>query len=271
VEPIYTFRGHVGAVLCLEVDSDGKQCFSGGLDSDVRVWNIPNINTDHYDTYDPTVPCMTLKGHSDAVWSLSHSSTRQQVLSASSDMTVRLWNVPSSSPQDALVQTYKTEADGVPTCIEFVRCDSNHAVVSHHNGKVVLYDLETGKTPVMLADDDGGRVNYCITHPTMPITITAHDDRHIKFFDNVSGKMIHSMVAHLDAVTSLSVDPNGLYLLSGSHDSSIRLWNLDNKTCIQELTSHRRKFDEAIYSVAFHPNATYIGSAGADALAKVFV
>ena len=28
--------------------------------------------------------------------------------------------------------------------------------------------------------------------------------------------MIHSMVAHLDAVTSLAVDPNGLYLLSGS-------------------------------------------------------
>ena len=33
---------------------------------------------------------------------------------------------------------------------------------------------------------------------------------------SVSGKMIHSMVAHLDAVTSLAIDPNGLYLLSGS-------------------------------------------------------
>ena len=32
----------------------------------------------------------------------------------------------------------------------------------------------------------------------------------------VAGKMIHSMVAHLDAVTSLAIDPNGLYLLSGS-------------------------------------------------------
>ena len=31
-----------------------------------------------------------------------------------------------------------------------------------------------------------------------------------------SGKVVHSMVAHLDAVTSLAVDPNGLYLLSGS-------------------------------------------------------
>jgi len=48
------------------------------------------------------------------------------------------------------------------------------------------------------------------------LTITAHDDHHIRFFDNNTGKMVHSMVAHLDAVTSLAVDPNGLYLLSGS-------------------------------------------------------
>ncbi len=32
----------------------------------------------------------------------------------------------------------------------------------------------------------------------------------------IAGKQIHTMVAHLDAVTSLSIDPTGLYLLSGS-------------------------------------------------------
>ncbi len=32
----------------------------------------------------------------------------------------------------------------------------------------------------------------------------------------IEGKLIHSMVAHLDSVTSLAVDPNGLYLMSGS-------------------------------------------------------
>lgn len=55
------------------------------------------------------------------------------------------------------------------------------------------------------------------------------------------------------------------------HDSSIRLWNMDSKTCVQEVTAHRKKSDEAIYDVAFHPSKAYIGSAGADALAKVFV
>lgn len=31
-----------------------------------------------------------------------------------------------------------------------------------------------------------------------------------------SGKCVHSMVAHLDAVTCLAVDPNGVFLMSGS-------------------------------------------------------
>lgn len=37
-----------------------------------------------------------------------------------------------------------------------------------------------------------------------------------KIFVSLTGKLIHSMVAHLNAVSSLAVDPNGLYLLSGS-------------------------------------------------------
>ena len=55
-----------------------------------------------------------------------------------------------------------------------------------------------------------------VSHPTLGITITAHEDRHIRFWDNASGRLLSSMVAHLDAVTSLALDTSGLYLLSGS-------------------------------------------------------
>ena len=60
------------------------------------------------------------------------------------------------------------------------------------------------------------RINKLISHPTLPVAISAHEDRSIRFFDSTSGQAIDTMVAHLDAVTSLAVDPNGLYLLSGS-------------------------------------------------------
>lgn len=31
-------------------------------------------------------------------------------------------------------------------------------------------------------------INRVVSHPTLPVTITAHEDRHIKFFDNKTGK-----------------------------------------------------------------------------------
>ncbi|XP_060117419.1 striatin-3 isoform X4 [Heteronotia binoei] len=275
VEPIYTFRAHIGPVLSLAISSNGEQCFSGGIDATIQWWNMPSPNVDPYDTYEPNVLAGTLIAHTDAVWGLSYSGTKNHLLSCSADGTVRLWNPPEKVP---CICAYNGNREyGIPTSVDFIGCDPAHMVTSFSTGNTVIYDLETSQSLVMLSSQtDSGlqsnnHINRVVSHPTLPVTITAHEDRHIKFFDNKTGKMIHSMVAHLDAVTSLAVDPNGIYLMSGSHDCSIRLWNLDSKTCVQEITAHRKKLDESIYDVAFHPSKAYIASAGADALAKVFV
>lgn len=47
--------------------------------------------------------------------------------------------------------------------------------------------------------------------------------------------MIHGTVAHVEAISCLAIDPNGLYLLSGSHDGSLRLWNMEKRICLQVL------------------------------------
>uniref|UniRef100_A0A6Q2YZS6 Striatin-3 n=1 Tax=Esox lucius TaxID=8010 RepID=A0A6Q2YZS6_ESOLU len=274
VEPIYTFRAHVGPVLSLAVSSSGEQCYSGGIDSTIQWWNIPSSNVDPYDTYDPSVLAGTWLGHTDAVWGLAYSGIKNRLLSCSADGTVKLWNPQEKNP---CISTYNAEKDhGIPTAVDFNGCDPAHMVASFNTGTAVIYDLETSHihicpSSVFSALPAANHINKVVSHPTLPVTITAHEDRNIKFFDNKSGKVIHAMVAHLDAVTSLAVDPNGIYLMSGSHDCSIRLWNLDSKTCVQEITAHRKKSDESIYDVAFHPSKAYIASAGADALAKVFV
>uniref|UniRef100_A0A8D3DGE3 Striatin n=1 Tax=Scophthalmus maximus TaxID=52904 RepID=A0A8D3DGE3_SCOMX len=270
VEPIYTFRAHRGAVLSVVMSSTGEQCFSGGVDGTIQCWNTPNPNIDPYDSYDPSVLRGALSGHTDSVWGLVYSSAHQRLLSCSADGTVRLWDANTTSPSLAVFNENKsTDLICVSSFFTFVfkECGtSNFCCFSLcRTGRSLLCRSGVQRTSTPC------QINKVLSHPTLPITITAQEDRHIKFFDNNSGKLIHSMVAHLDAVTSLAVDPNGLYLMSGSHDCSIRLWNLDSKTCIQEFTAHRKKFEESIHDVAFHPSKCYIASAGADALAKVFV
>ncbi|XP_012509256.1 PREDICTED: striatin [Propithecus coquereli] len=259
VEPIYTFRAHKGPVLCVVMSSDGEQCYSGGTDGLIQGWNTTNPNIDPYDSYGPVL-CVVM------------SSDGEQCYSGGTDGLIQGWNTTNPN-----IDPYDSYELGIPASVDLVSSDPSHMVASFSKGYTSIFNMETQQRILTLESNldtpasSSCQINRVISHPTLPISITAHEDRHIKFYDNNTGKLIHSMVAHLEAVTSLAVDPNGLYLMSGSHDCSIRLWNLESKTCIQEFTAHRKKFEESIHDVAFHPSKCYIASAGADALAKVFV
>ncbi|XP_046891588.1 striatin-4 isoform X1 [Hypomesus transpacificus] len=273
VEPIYTFRAHSGAVLSLAMGGDGDLCYSGGLDGTVRCWKIPDLNVDPYDNYDPGIENSVLAGHEDSVWGLAYSAPLQRLASCSADGTIRLWDPQNSSP---CISVFNKEREhGTPTSVAFVTPDPSQVVVSFDGGETLLYDLNTEQSIMVLetqTKDAGSElINRVVSHPSEPISVTAHENRTIRFLDNKTGKVVHSMVAHLDAVTCLTTDPKGTYLISGSHDCSVRLWMLDNRTCVQEITAHRKKHDEAIHDVAFHPSQPFIASAGADALAKIFV
>uniref|UniRef100_UPI0037E96ECE striatin-4 n=1 Tax=Semicossyphus pulcher TaxID=241346 RepID=UPI0037E96ECE len=272
VEPIYTFRAHSGAVLSLTMGEDGESCYSGGLDGTVRCWKMPDLNVDPYDNYDPGIESSVLAGHEDSVWGLTYSAALHRLASCSADGTIRIWDPQNSSP--CLSVFNKEREHGTPTSVAFVATDPNQVVVSFDGGETLLYDLNTEQSTTTLetqTKDGSELINRVVSHPSEPVSITAHENRTIRFLDNKTGKVVHSMVAHLDAVTCLTTDPKGTYLISGSHDCSVRLWMLDNRTCVQEITAHRKKHDEAIHDVAFHPSQPFIASAGADALAKIFV
>ncbi|XP_074990567.1 striatin-4 [Calonectris borealis] len=273
VEPVYAFRGHRGPVLAVAMGRDSALCCSAGVDARIRRWRLPDLDMDPYDGYDPGVLSGVLEGHGDAVWGLAFNPPGDRLASCSADGTVRIWDPRGEGA--ACLSTYDAQSEhGVPTSVTFSGTQPGHAVAAFRTGAAVLYDVEAARAVLTLESRGGGgdsQVNQVVSHPSQPLTITASDDRGIRFLDNRTGKVVHSMVAHLDAVTCLAVDPNGVFLMSGSHDCSLRLWHLAHKTCVQELTAHRKKHEEAVHAVAFHPSRALSASAGADALAKVFV
>ncbi|NXC92397.1 STRN4 protein, partial [Cercotrichas coryphoeus] len=115
-----------------------------------------------------------------------------------------------------------------------------------------------------------GQVNQVVTHPSQPLTITASDDRGIRYLDNRTGHDCSLRLWHLCHLTCVTRVTSPVSVSPG-HDCSLRLWHLCQRTCVQELPAHRRKHAEAVLAVAFHPRRHLSASAGADALAKVFV
>lgn len=122
----------------------------------------------------------------------------------------------------------------------------------------------------------------------MPLLVTGHEDKYIRVFDLSTGTLLYSslmtrykhcfpgqctqsILAHLDAVTSVSLDASGFSLVSGSHDCSIRFWDiLNSRSCVQEVTPHREKAREGVLAVEFHPTLPVMATGGADSLLKLY-
>ena len=108
---------------------------------------------------------------------------------------------------------------GLPTSVDFLPVGVNQIVVSYSSAKTIIYDTETGKSVVNLDSavtygesvqsfnshgwvmgylpphptpyTDGTnktQINQVVSHPTLPLLVTAHEDKYIRFFDSKSGQ-----------------------------------------------------------------------------------
>ena len=53
-------------------------------------------------------------------------------------------------------------------------------------------------------------------------------DKTIKIWDFDTGKLLKSLEGHEEEVCCVSFSPNGDYIASGSEDTTIKIWNMNN-------------------------------------------
>ncbi|KAK9707681.1 1,2-dihydroxy-3-keto-5-methylthiopentene dioxygenase [Basidiobolus ranarum] len=291
-EPFMNFRGHTSAVSSVLFMTEQNKCYSSSLDSTIRIWNLPPSDRDLYSANDAAISCGAFIGHTDSIWDMrlhpEQSGGTRLIASASADGTVKLWDVENnSSPLKSSIGYDGINAGGEingmdkyspnPTSIEFSHSELNKLMIAYQNSIIRLFDIETGQ-PILNFNSDSTydstnatQINKIVAHPTLPLVISAHEDRYIRFFDINSGQCIHSMIAHLDSVSTLDINHTGLQLVSGGHDSSIRVWDTTMYTCLQEFSSHRRKSDEGVCCVRYHLSLPWLASGGTDSVVKIYV
>ncbi|KIK63769.1 hypothetical protein GYMLUDRAFT_71888 [Collybiopsis luxurians FD-317 M1] len=290
IEPQLTLRGHSAAITRLVHAPSKNLLYSASLDSSIRVWSLPSPSHTTYAPYDDTRFRGQLVGHTDAVWDLALARDESTLISCGAEGAVKVWDVSGPSAGLLRLTWGWIGVDGISdgttdddrdapgaTSVEAIKSDLKKVAVAYQNAVVKIFDIETGKELSRLPSDisyDGTpatQVNCITSHPTMSLLVTAHEDKFIRIFDIITGQCTHSMQAHLDGVTSLSIDASGFSLVSGSHDCSIRFWDiLGSRQCVQEITTHREKAREGVLDVDFHPTLPFMASAGADGVVKLY-
>ncbi|NEO84200.1 MAG: DnaJ domain-containing protein [Spirulina sp. SIO3F2] len=71
---------------------------------------------------------------------------------------------------------------------------------------------------------------------------------------------------HQDAVSAIALSPDGRYLVSGSYDETIRIWQLSTGRQFRVLTGHR----DRIHCVAISPDGRWLASGSADQTIKLW-
>ncbi|KAJ5566694.1 uncharacterized protein N7459_010076 [Penicillium hispanicum] len=192
-----------------------------------------------------------------------------------------------------------------PTCISPLSLAGVNFVVSYSDASILVYDTRTGEEIIGMAsletydgtpstgvnsvvattvgfdgsanlDPNRTMAEEEVVHGATGsssvegVIISGYEDRYIRFFDANSGQCTYTMLAHPAAIASLSLSPDGRELVSAGHDASLRFWNLEKRSCTQELTSHRLMRGEGVCAVVWSRDGRWVVSGGGDGVVKVF-
>src|SRR5262249_32741374 len=107
-----------------------------------------------------------------------------------------------------------------------------------------------------MAYEDFEWVN-CATFSSDGRWIAACFEKQIAIWETATGRNVQKFVGHKDTVWSVAISPDVKYLLSGSEDNTVRLWDITTGQEIRRYPGERLGRD-----VVFSPNGTMVASTG---------
>ena len=193
------------------------------------------------------------EGHSKKVNDIGFDSKREQMVTASADKSVIVWNIKLGAKELTLKGHEKDVRQA-----RFAGGDKYIISVSE-DMTVKLWDAETGKL-LYSKREHTKPIRALAVSPEGNYFITGGGDKTIIVWETETGEVIKKIPAHTDWIRSLAVHPDGKSFASGSYDRTIATWDFESGEKIREFTGQRGW----IYSVNYSADGKYIAAASAD-------
>ncbi|KAK4346716.1 hypothetical protein RND71_033055 [Anisodus tanguticus] len=254
---VKTLTGHTNYVFCVNYNPQSNMLVSGSFDETVRLWDVK------------TGKCLkVLPAHSDPVTAVNFNRDGSLIVSSSYDGLCRIWDASTG-------HCMKTIIDDENPPVSFVKFSPNGKFIlvgtldntlkvfeSSMKGYLtgfidelfILYDYETSRKGWLYK-------LHCLLSGN-------HQQRLWNFS---TGKVLKTYTGHVNSkycVSSTFSITNGKYIVSGSEDNCIHMWELQSRKIVQKLEGHT----DTIISVSCHPTQNMIasGSLGNDKTVKIW-
>ena len=224
-KPAGVFRGHRDDVLSIVFSKDGSRLLTASADQSARLWDVS----------DRTL-IREFLGHTWWVWSARFSPDEKQLVTAGRDGTAIVWDTETGEPGPP----FTGHRDGSVYAAVFLTPDRKnapkHQVVASagYDRRVLVWDPSEVQ-PYNFSNLASGR-------------------------DVVPPARYEALLGHTASVRSLAVAADGLTLLSGADDNTVKVWDIESLKAIRTFRGH----DKWVRACAFGPDGKWLLSGSHD-------
>lgn len=235
---LFTLNGHLDYIRTVFFHHELPWIISASDDQTIRIWNWQNRSL-----------LCTMTGHNHYAMCAQFHPKEDLVVSASLDQSVRVWDISGLRKKHS-----------APTSMSF------EEQVARANNQTDMFGNTDAVVKFVLEGHDRG-VNWVAFHPTMPLIVSAGDDRLVKLWRMSETKAweVDTCRGHFQNANGCLFHPHQDLILSAGEDKTIRVWDLNKRTAVQTVKRENDRF----WVIAAHPEINLF-AAGHDNGVMVF-
>jgi len=242
---LFTLLGHLDYIRTVQFHNEHPWILSASDDQTIRLWNWQERS------------CMSvLTGHNHYVMCAAFHPREDLIVSASLDQTVRVWDTAGLRKKQSSSPSLGLGFD------DTMRPKSGSGL----NMQAELFGTNDVIVKYVLEGHDRG-VNWASFHPTLPLLVSAADDRQVKLWRMSETKAweVDTMRGHTNNVSCVMFHPKNELIVSNSEDRSIRIWDMSKRVGVQTF----RRENDRFWILAAHKHQNLL-AAGHDSGMIVF-